>query len=343
MQFGLFGGATAQHGVVSDSQLYSDFIDYVCEAEELGFKSVFLVEHHFTGMGQVSSSLSLLAYLAARTRTIRLGTAVVVLPWHNPALLAEQVATIDLLSNGRFDFGIGRGYRNNEFSGFCIPMEEANERYQEALEFLRKAWNSEGRFSHHGKRWHFDDIIIEPPPVQLPHPPMWVGAGNVDVIRSVGQQGFNLLLDQFASAEVIGERISAYREAVEKTGGIYRGERVGLTRALCLANTPEEREAAIQARAKFVLGAQALAANPKTGAVPGLAMATNVEELRKATEAEGLIGTPEEIIGRLERLQRAGVENVLLLDVLGSRETLRTFAREVMPAFAERSQAVAAQ
>src|SRR5213596_2362272 len=121
MRFGLFGGARTDPGEqAADSQIYGDYIDYICEAEELGFHSVFLVEHHFTGFGQVSATLNFLTYLAAKTTTMRLGTAVLVLPWHNPALLAEQAATLDLLSNGRFAFGVGKGYRWGEFHGFCI-------------------------------------------------------------------------------------------------------------------------------------------------------------------------------------------------------------------------------
>src|SRR6266436_3659352 len=86
-------------------------------------------------------------------------------------LFAEQVATLDLVSNGRFDFGVGKCYRQPEFSGFCIPIEEATERFDETMAFLRKAWAANDRFSHHGTRWHFDNIIIEPRPVQQPHPP----------------------------------------------------------------------------------------------------------------------------------------------------------------------------
>src|SRR5579883_2296664 len=153
MKFGLFGGpARPQDG--SDSQGYRDYVRFVTAGEELGFYAVFLVEHHFTGFGQVSASLNLLSYLAARTTTMRLGTAVVVLPWHNPLLLAEQAATLDLLSNGRLDFGVGKGYRWGEFHGFCMPMEEADARYRETVEFLRKAWTTRGRFSHHGRFWH---------------------------------------------------------------------------------------------------------------------------------------------------------------------------------------------
>src|SRR5215208_5404536 len=123
MRFGLFGGARIDaDNSVSDSQSYREYIDYVCAAEAMGFHSVFLVEHHFTGINQVSASINFLTYLAAKTSRIRLGTAVIVLPWHNPVLLAEQAATLDLLSDGRFDFGIGKGYRWGEFHGFCIPM-----------------------------------------------------------------------------------------------------------------------------------------------------------------------------------------------------------------------------
>src|SRR5712671_7933333 len=141
MQFGLFGGArTKRSAGIEDSQGYESFIEYVMEADRLGFKQMFMVEHHFTGQGQVSASLTLLAYLAAKTQKIRLGTAVVVLPWHNPVLLAEQVATLDLLSGGRFDFGVGKGYRDAEFESFCIPKAEATERFEECMAILRKAW-----------------------------------------------------------------------------------------------------------------------------------------------------------------------------------------------------------
>ena len=121
MQFGLFGSAAARRGgpEFDSSEGFRDFIDYNIEAEALGFHSTFVVEHHFTGYGQVSATINLLTWLGARTRWLRLGTAVMVLPWHNPVLLAEQAATLDLLSGGRLDFGIGKGYRYNEFAGFC--------------------------------------------------------------------------------------------------------------------------------------------------------------------------------------------------------------------------------
>src|SRR3974377_18687 len=135
------------------SQGFRDFIENNVEAEALGYYSTFLVEHHFTGFGQVSASPNLLAWRGARTQHLRLGTAVLVLPWHNPVLLAEQAATLDLLSGGRLDFGIGKGYRHNEFAGFCIPIEEADARFEEALKVITEAFVSETPFSHRGKFW----------------------------------------------------------------------------------------------------------------------------------------------------------------------------------------------
>src|SRR6186997_749259 len=157
MRFGIFGSAQARRGGpdVDSGAGYRDFIEYNVEAEALGFHGTFVVEHHFTGFGQVSATLNLLTWLGARTRTLRLGTAVIVLPWHNPVLLAEQAATLDLLSGGRLDFGIGTGYRYNEFVGFDLPMEAAREKFEESIDLILKAWTSNEPFSHKGKYWTF--------------------------------------------------------------------------------------------------------------------------------------------------------------------------------------------
>ncbi|HSU04580.1 MAG TPA: LLM class flavin-dependent oxidoreductase, partial [Acetobacteraceae bacterium] len=251
MRFGLFGGArtkraptVATHAGLGDSHSYRGFIDYVVEAERLGLSSVFLVEHHFTGAGQVSASMTLLAYLAARTQRIRLGTAVVVLPWHNPVLIAEQAATLDLLSGGRLDLGVGKGYRAAEFAGFCIPQHEATERFDEAIEVIRKAWTSGGRFSHHGKRWHYDNILVEPEPVQRPHPPLWLAAGSPDSIRRAARDGFNLLLDQLGSTGITIERAAMFREECARVGRSYDPCMVAVARALMMVRDEQGREAA---------------------------------------------------------------------------------------------------
>src|SRR5437762_9440980 len=220
MQFGIFGSAQAstQDLGPETGQGFRDYLDYAVEAEALGYRSSFLVEHHFTGWNQVSATLMLQTALATRTRTLRLGTAVIVLPWHNPVLMAEAAATLDLISGGRFDFGVGRGYRHSEFKGFRIPIEEAEPRFEESVEVMVKAWTSCERFSHRGRFWSFDDIVVEPPPQQKPHPPLWVAAGSEASIRRAAQRGFNLILDQYASPQQLGERIALYRRELQEIG-----------------------------------------------------------------------------------------------------------------------------
>jgi probable F420-dependent oxidoreductase len=329
VRFGLFGGARANRGGgPGDSHGYRDFVEYVTEAERLGFRSIFLVEHHFTGQGQVSASMTLLAYLAARTHRIRLGTAVVVLPWHNPVLIAEQAATLDLLAGGRLDFGVGRGYRASEFAGFCIPPEEAGERFDEAVEIIRKAWTAEGRFSHRGKRWRFDNVVVEPPPVQRPHPPLWLAAGSPDSIRRAAREGFNLLLDQLGSTDLTIQRVRIFREECARAGRTYDPSMVAAARALQMIRTEAEREAAYETRRQVL------------ARIGDLARGERPPEDVRSDDAP-LLGTAEEITARLRQLEAGGVETVLLVDPKASVGSLRAFAEAVMPSF--RPESVAAE
>jgi alkanesulfonate monooxygenase SsuD/methylene tetrahydromethanopterin reductase-like flavin-dependent oxidoreductase (luciferase family) len=335
MRFGLFGSATARHGGPdADSGLgYKQFIDYNIEAEALGYQSTFLVEHHFSGAGQVSASLTLLTWLAAKTKTLRLGTAVLVLPWHNPVLLAEQAATIDLLSGGRLDFGVGKGYRHNEFSGFRIPIEEGEARFRECLDVVVKSWTSKERFSYRGKFWQFDDIIVEPPTAQKPHPPMWMAAGSQPSISQVAERGYNLLLDQFASPETIGERVRVFKTEVEKRGRTFDPLEVGVARAFYVAKDKADKEAALEAR----LAAQRhfAALSKAADGTQSKASIMAFSDTREASEEAALYGTPDEIAEKLESLRKLGVEYILLNGGGLAHESLRRFARELMPAFTD--------
>jgi len=335
MRFGLFGSATARHGGpdVDSSQGYKQFVDYNIEAEALGYHGSFLVEHHFTGFGQVSASLALLTWVAAKTKTLRLGTAVLVLPWHNPVLIAEQAATIDLLSGGRLDFGVGKGYRHNEFAGFCVPPEEAEGRFNESLDVIVKSWTSKQRFSHHGRYWKFEDIIVEPPTAQKPHPPMWMAAGSPDSIRQVAERGYNLLLDQFASFEAVAERIAIFKAAVEARGRTFDPMEVGVARAFYVAKDDADKQAALERRLEAQRRLAAISNAPDGTKNRASIMAFS--DTREASEESALYGTPDEIAGKLEKLRACGAEYVLLNGGGGhSHDSLARFAHEVMPAFA---------
>jgi len=332
MRFGIFGSAQARRGVpdVDSGAGFKDFVEYNVQAEALGYQSSFVVEHHFTGFGQISATLNLLTWVGARTSTLRLGTAVMVLPWHNPVLLAEQVATMDLLSNGRVDLGIGPGYRHNEFAGFCVPMEEAEERFDESVQLLIRAWTSDVPWSHRGKYWQFENVVVEPPTAQKPHPPLWMGAGRPESIKKVAARGYNLLLDQFAPFDQTIDRFKLFKAEVQALGRPFDPSTVAVARSVNVVLTDAERQKAIEARLAARRRTERLAQRPDG---QNKASIMSYASTLEAAEAGTLYGSPDEIAAKLQTLREAGIEYVLLNSV-GGLETLRRFAREVLPAFA---------
>jgi alkanesulfonate monooxygenase SsuD/methylene tetrahydromethanopterin reductase-like flavin-dependent oxidoreductase (luciferase family) len=332
MKFGLFSSAQANSNDLAPEtgQGFRDYLDLNVEAEALGFQSSFLVEHHFTGWNQVSATLMLLMALAMRTKTLRLGSAVMVLPWHNPVLFAEEAATLDLISGGRLDLGIGKGYRHSEFKGFQIAPEEAEARFEEAVAVMTRAWTTRQRFSHHGRFWHFEDIVVEPPPAQKPHPPLWVAAGSEHSIRRAAARGFNLILDQYASAGQIAERIGFYKAERKAQGFGFDPMQVAVARQLYVANDEADKQAALKRQAVYTQRTVDVSRKPEAkGGSHVLAYADKAG----GTEENALYGTPDEICASLAALQKAGVAYVLLT-VAGGSAQLRRFAGEIMPAFA---------
>lgn len=336
MQFGLFCSpkADAPGFAPETGQGFFDFLDFNVEAEALGFHSSFVVEHHFSGWNQASATLMLLMALAMRTRTLRLGTAVMVPTWHNPVLLAEQAATLDLISNGRFDFGIGKGYRHSEFNGFAIPQDEAEARFEEALALMVRAWTTRQRFSHHGRYWRFNDVIVEPPPAQMPHPPLWVAAGNPHSIARAGERGFNLILDQYAGPAVLAERIAVYKTARETAGLGFDPMQVAVARLAYVADDKADRDAALERQAEYTARTVAVSRAPggKGEGTAGSHVLAYADRAG-ATEEHALFGTPDQLRAMIDDLRGAGVRYLLLM-IFGGPDQLRRFAREVMPAFA---------
>jgi alkanesulfonate monooxygenase SsuD/methylene tetrahydromethanopterin reductase-like flavin-dependent oxidoreductase (luciferase family) len=325
MQFGTFGSASARRGSgeLGSTEGYHDWIEYNVEAEALGLRSAFCVEHHFTGSGQVSATLNLLTWLGARTTRLRLGTAVTVLPWHNPVLLA--------------DFGIGTGYRYNEFHGFDVALDEARERFEESIDVILKAWTSNEPFSHAGKYWTFRNIVVEPQSFRRPHPAVWMGAGGERSIRDVARRGFNLLLGQYSSPADVARNIAIYREAVEAKGEQWDPMRVGVTRAFFVTDDPRERDAALERRLANRRRLLKLGTTPDGRVLGGPDRADG--DPVEINLASAIYGPPDEIARRIEALREAGAGYLLLSNGAPGggergRQSLRRFAREVMPAFA---------
>jgi alkanesulfonate monooxygenase SsuD/methylene tetrahydromethanopterin reductase-like flavin-dependent oxidoreductase (luciferase family) len=334
MKFGLFTSAQANSGEFGpeSGQGFRDYLDFNVAAERLGFVSSFLVEHHFTGWNQVSATLMLLTALAMRTTRIRLGSAVMVLPWHNPVLLAEQAATLDLISGGRLDLGVGKGYRHSEFKGFQIAPEEAEARFEEALEVMIRAFTERSRFSHRGRFWRFDDIVVEPPPAQQPHPPLWVAAGSAASIRRAAARGFNLILDQYAGPELIAERIALYKAERASHGFSFDPMQVAVARQLYVANDAADREAALRRQAAYTRRTVEVSRPPGDASGKTGSHVLAYADEAGGTETHALFGTPDQIHAMLEELRQASAYYVLLT-FAGGVAQLQRFAREIMPSF----------
>ena len=329
MRFGLLCSAQADASELGPEtgQGFRDYLDFNVEAEALGYHSSFSVEHHFTGWNQVSATLTLLTALAMRTTTLRLGTAVMVLPWHHPVLLAEQAATLDLISGGRLDFGIGKGYRHGEFKGFGIPPDEAEARFEEAIAVIQRAWTTRTRFSHHGRFWNFEDIVVEPPTAQRPHPPIWVAAASTPSIQRAAARSFNLILDQYAAPETIGERIALYRA---ERGAAFDPMQVAVARQVYVAKNKADKETALARLAAYTQRTVAVSRAPDSKA--GSHVLAYADKAG-GTEANALYGTADEICRTLHDLQATGAEYLLLTIAGGARDQLRRFARDIMPEF----------
>src|ERR1700722_19621545 len=312
MKFGVFTSAQASSNDLpaETGQGFREWLDFNVEAEALGFTSSFLVEHHFTGWNQVSSTLMLLMALAMRTKTLRLGSAGVGVARDKPGLLAEQAATLDLISGGRFDFGIGKGYRHSEFKGFQIAPEEAEARFDEAVEVMKRAFTTRERFSHRGRFWHFEDIVAEPPPAQQPHPPFWVAAGSEPSIRRVAARGFNLILDQYASAAQIADRIGIYKAERRQRDLAFDPAQIAVARQLYVAKDGADKQAALVRQAAYTKRTVDVSRTPGgKGGSHVLAYADRAG----GTEENAMYGTTDEIRAALEDLQKAGAAYVLLI------------------------------
>ena len=175
LKFGLwysFRNPTAWQCDYAD--LYAQHLQQIAWAETIGYDDVWLTEHHFCDDGHAPSILPLAAAVAATTKTIRIGTGVLLLPLHHAVRVAEDCATIDILSRGRFELGVGVGYRPQEFNGLGVSTRDRASLTDEGLEVIRRLWEGE-TLSFDGKHYQLDNIQLQPRPVQQPRPPLWVG------------------------------------------------------------------------------------------------------------------------------------------------------------------------
>ena len=192
---GLFTGQVPPGSDRTFVREYHDVLELSRLAETLGFDSIWVSEHHGAGDGYLPSLLPVLAAIATATDRVRLGTGVLLTPFHDPLRLAEDAATVDILSGGRLILGLGLGWREEEFRMFGLPVGERVPRTVETVEILRKAWTAE-RFTHEGRIFRYEDVLVTPPPVREGGPPIYLGGFVEPAVRRAGRLGDGYILSR---------------------------------------------------------------------------------------------------------------------------------------------------
>jgi alkanesulfonate monooxygenase SsuD/methylene tetrahydromethanopterin reductase-like flavin-dependent oxidoreductase (luciferase family) len=192
MKFGILHFFEHPAGGKTEQRLFKEQLDTLRAAEDMGFDAVWAPEHHFTEYGFCASPMLTLAAMTSVTKRIRLGSGVVVLPFNDPVRIAEEGAMIDLMSDGRLELGVGRGFQPVEFKGFGIDQASSGEVFEEALEIIQRAWTADAvRFE--GKHFTVPAHAVRPRPLQKPHPPIWMAAVSEPSFEMAGRRGHNLL------------------------------------------------------------------------------------------------------------------------------------------------------
>ncbi|MEC9280568.1 MAG: LLM class flavin-dependent oxidoreductase [Chloroflexota bacterium] len=224
MHFGAFMEFGNRDGV-NEAQAFQEGFRLVDAAEEMGLDGVWLAELHFNPARSVLSSPIVVATsIATRTKRLRIGMAVYVLPLSNPLRIAEEVATVDHISEGRFEFGIGRSGFARSYDVFSIPYIESQERFAESLKIILQAWEGK-EFSYHGKHYNVESAIISPVPYQKPHPPLRVAANSPDTFVRLGEAGRPIFVGlRGMDIPELQENVNRYRRSWKEAGHDGEGD-----------------------------------------------------------------------------------------------------------------------
>ena len=356
MRFGLQNLFESPEGR-SEHDIIREQIDLMQEAEGMGFDTVWGAEHHFSEYGFLASNAVTLAAIAEKTTTLRLGTAIVVLPFNNPVRVAEEYAFLDNLSDGRLDFGVGRGYQPTEFKGMGVDQEKSRGMFREALDIILQAWTQE-RVNFKGKHYTVEDLSVRPKPLQKPTPPLWMAVLSPESYALAGRLGANLMFAPVftPNMEAYSQKLVDYRDALVKYGHDPATKRASALRMIYLSDSKE------QARKEFEgpllwyyrkIG-QLVAPPPGQAAVKGYETYTATRDLAAKATFDDLVeggavicGTPDECNAELEKFEETFKFTDLMvwtrlggLEPANVRKSMDLMNRYVIPNFKDKTPSV---
>ena len=345
MKFALFSHVPWPEGT-DPRRILEETIEEFQQAEELGFHSAWLAEHHFSRYGLGSSSLVLASSIAARTKRIRLGTAVLLPALRHPVQLAEDTAMVDSISGGRLDVGFGRGSQGYEYSGYNVDFEESQERFRESVKVIQGLWTSP-EYSHQGQFYQVNRVSLVPPPVQQPHPPVYLAATRSPAtLEYVASTGFPLMIGVVLDTADGLDLCRRYLKLARGEGHQVAMSQIPFFRYFYVAETGEQARKDTEAELNWTLDMIQWRRTFKEGSE----VHHSLEDWRRTRtdippgydylcENRAIIGGPDQCVAKIKDLQRQGVEYFgcnFSFGGMNHRKLIRSmklFAREVMPHF----------
>lgn len=336
MEFGIFYQLPcADHQ--SPAQRYADTISQAQLADQLGFDSVWLAEVHFNPRFSVLPAPLLLGSAIAQvTERLKIATAVNLMPLHHPVRLAEEFATLDVISQGRAILGTGRGAMLQQYAGYGIDVEEGRERFVENLEVVLRAWTEE-TLAYSGKYHQVEPVRVVPKPVQQPHPPVYIAANSADTFPLVGQLGHHLLLAPLVVTLEGGQSgLAEYRRQLQAHGHAPEQRRVNVMALMHV--TRDEKGATAQAYAASLENYLSILRSNRSRSISGRNRDLSYDHV---AQEFAVIGSPERVIAKLESYRELfGADEFMCWFAVGGllpnaevHNAMRLFAEEVMPHF----------
>ena len=348
MHFGIFMEFGSRPGL-SEAESFQEGFRLVDAAEEMGLDGVWLAELHFNPTRSVLSAPVVVgSSIATRTKRLRLGMAVHVLPLSNPLRIAEEIATLDQISEGRFEFGVGRSGFARSYDIYGVPYVESQERFREALDIILEAWKGEP-FSYEGEFYTFDGATVWPRPYQMPHPPLRIAANTAETFTRLGQQGHPIFvgLRGMDIPELQGH-LKEYRRSWREAGHDGDGDvslRIPVyaadTEKAALAEPRDSIDAYFNRMGSLLRDAASARANADATLRQGRADRLATMSYEEMLETKVAFGTGEGLIDRFAELkEELGLDGIVaelnaggLIPEEGVTRSVRIITEQVMPAF----------
>ena len=336
MEFGIFYQLPCADDQ-SPAARYADTISQAQLADELGFDTVWLAEVHFNPRFSVLPAPLLLgSAIAQSTKTLKIATAVNLMPLHHPVRLAEEFATLDVISQGRAILGTGRGAMLRQYAGYGIEVEEGRERFLEGLDLVLKAWTSE-ELNYEGKYHQVSEVRVVPKPYQKPHPPVYIASNSVDTFPMVGELGHNILVAPIVvSLDGAKSGLKEYRKNLVEHGHDPHSKRVNVN--VLVHATRDEGGSSTQGYETSLRNYLSILQGNRSRVIAGRTRDLSYEHVSTELSA---IGSPKRVIDKLESIiELLGADEIMCWFAAGGllpnedvHASMRLFAEEVIPHF----------